>query len=212
MDEACIISLTGLPRTSRRSVPAGDIKKGDEKMYTACEIAEYIVALADRRGDKIDQLKLQKLLYYVQGAYLGTGNAPLFDDDFLAWKLGPAIFSVWTEYTEHNSDPIKPSGGKLSLNTVDEQKIDAIYEQYRAFTSYALVEKTHKEPPWKNAFSDVITKESIRNYFANEVFSTRKLFDHIPVTKALPSKDYTPGEDGWYDEWKALRENDRRAV
>ena len=58
--------------------------------YAANDIARYILTLSTPEvGDIISNLKLQKLLYYVQGFHLAIENEPLFMEDIQAWQYGP---------------------------------------------------------------------------------------------------------------------------
>jgi uncharacterized phage-associated protein len=51
-----------------------------EKMTTAFDVAKYII-----NATPVDNLKLQKLLYYSQGVYLVLNNKqPLFPEDIEA--------------------------------------------------------------------------------------------------------------------------------
>jgi uncharacterized phage-associated protein len=59
-------------------------------MMPACSVAKYFVSLVDEEaGDSISNLKLQKLLYYAQGAHLALHNTPLFPEAIEAWTRGP---------------------------------------------------------------------------------------------------------------------------
>lgn len=62
------------------------------------ELAKYIVCKMAERGENINHLKLQKLLYYVQVWHLVYSDEPLIDEDFEAWLHGPVLRSVWNYY------------------------------------------------------------------------------------------------------------------
>jgi hypothetical protein len=50
-------------------------------MMPAHDVAKYFVSLVDEEaGDSITNLKLQKLLYYAQGAHLALYDGPLFPE------------------------------------------------------------------------------------------------------------------------------------
>jgi uncharacterized phage-associated protein len=136
--------------------------------YTACEVAEYVIELAHKYDDEITQLKLQKLLYYMQGMYLGATGTPLFADEILAWKHGPVVHTVWQKYRQNKKSPIKASKKNASIQPFDKRMLDEIYQEYRAFTPQQLVTMTHREKPWKNSDSnDVITEADLQSYFAD---------------------------------------------
>lgn len=49
-------------------------------------------------ADAISNLKLQKLLYYAQGCYLGLEGHPLFDENIIDWTHGPVAEEVYYRY------------------------------------------------------------------------------------------------------------------
>ena len=59
-------------------------------MASVFDVAAYILSKADiEEGDGITHLKLQKLVYYVQGFAMATLGYPLFPDKIEAWVHGP---------------------------------------------------------------------------------------------------------------------------
>ncbi len=67
------------------------------KKVTSDIIADYVIYFYHEHGDCITNLKLQKLVYYIQAWYLALNkNTPLFNEDFQAWVHGhryPCIVS-----------------------------------------------------------------------------------------------------------------------
>ena len=59
--------------------------------YNVFDIADKIIAASSSQaevGDVMTNLKLQKLLYYMQGFHLAVFDTPLFDEDIEAWQYG----------------------------------------------------------------------------------------------------------------------------
>ena len=76
-------------------------------MMPAHDVAKYFVSLVDEEaGDSISNLKLQKLLYYAQGAHLALRDEPLFGEPIEAWTHGPVVPSVYRQYKQHGGEPI----------------------------------------------------------------------------------------------------------
>ena len=75
-------------------------------MATALEVADYII-----KKIPVDNLTLQKLLYYSQATHLVKyDKKPLFHDDIEAWDIGPVVPSVYNKYKHHGFDIIPPTG------------------------------------------------------------------------------------------------------
>ena len=65
-------------------------------MYAALDIARYIIKYCKDNGYSISNLKLQKLLYFVQAQFLVTYNGrPAFEEKIEAWDFGPVVPEVY---------------------------------------------------------------------------------------------------------------------
>jgi uncharacterized phage-associated protein len=176
----------------------------DTHTYEATDVAKFLIHTAHEYGDTITHLKLQKLLYYVQGSYLALQNHQIFKEDILAWKNGPVVYSVWNMFKHYHAEPINEPDDDTGIDGLNAEIIKEIYRKYRGFTAGQLVSKTHDENPWKDSDSDdVISVDSIQDYFTNNVYNADKMFHGIPtVEPPFPASWYDASEDSWYDEWK----------
>lgn len=142
--------------------------------YDVKEIAKKIIAKTDvEHGDTISNLKLQKMLYYMQGFHLAFFDTPLFDDDIFAWQYGPVVPSVYKEYKRYDAKAISlPEGDIIRLTDDEETVFDNVYAEYGQFSAVALMNMSHAEIPWKTTeISQVINKEKIREYFKTQIVS-----------------------------------------
>ena len=120
-------------------------------MATALNIAKYLLSLSDSdAGDLISNLKLQKLLYYSQGASLAIRDEPLFADAIIAWEHGPVVPSVWQSFRENGSNAIEPSEDfdESTVSTDEKDIVREVYEVFGQFSAWKLRNMTHNEPPW----------------------------------------------------------------
>lgn len=123
-------------------------------MYNAEQVAGYIVEKCIRDGQPISNLQLQKILYYVQKAFL-KADSKLFDDDFEAWQFGPVVPSVYYKYSAYGSMPIDFSDGTYHLNCEDKIIIDPIIDSKRILNPWDLVRETHtKGGAWDCVYKD----------------------------------------------------------
>ena len=65
----------------------------------ALDVSRYILTKCKRDNHLIGAMQLQGILYYVQCEFMKNYGEPLFDDDFEAFKFGPAISVVYYEYS-----------------------------------------------------------------------------------------------------------------
>ncbi len=141
----------------------------------AQDVADFFIWLANDTGSFVSNLKLQKLLYYSQGWYLGIYGEPLFDEDFQAWIHGPVIPEIYAEFKKFKWKPIDkniPAEPSFSQEIMDF--LDEIVDVYFSLDAYELEKMTHAEDPWLKARGNlpidesckvVISKQSMTNYF-----------------------------------------------
>lgn len=84
-------------------------------MYKALDIARYIIERCREKNRTVSNLKLQKILYFVQAEFLVTKNQPCFAETIEAWDFGPVVPEVYYEYRMYGSANI-PCIGKSRVN------------------------------------------------------------------------------------------------
>ncbi|MCD7803004.1 MAG: DUF4065 domain-containing protein [Clostridiales bacterium] len=141
-------------------------------MYDALTIARYIVDKCNAAGSAITNLKLQKMLYFVQAEFLVDAHYPCFNEEIYAWDYGPVVPSVYRAYKVYGGSciPSFPNHdwNKYGIATSDRKMIDEIVDQCMKYSASALVEITHNQSPWKNAYQNgngKIEKSDILKYF-----------------------------------------------
>jgi len=146
-------------------------------MTTANDVAKYIVRKFQDGGDLITNLKLQKLLYYVQGWHLGLFGKRAFDGVFFAWIHGPVNTDVYHLYKRYRWNPISDEEPLVELPDALSKHVDDVLEVYGGDTAWSLEQRTHREEPWLLARGNltpdeechtVISDESMRVFFAKQ--------------------------------------------
>lgn len=146
-------------------------------MYSASDIAKIIICWCNYYKISITNLKLQKLLYFVQGEFFKLRGARLISDDFYAWQLGPVVPNVYYEYAIYSSAPIPGLQNYNSPipreNYEDYAAIDWVLKKYAERATWELVDLSHLQDPWKynhQIFGDkaLIPFDDIAKYFREE--------------------------------------------
>lgn len=119
-------------------------------MTTADAVADYLVALAHERGQSVNNLKLQKLLYYAQAWYLALHDEPLFTEKFQAWASGPAIPCQYWRFKPFGIGDI-PLQSRTDVPPDIEPVLREVMESYGALDEYDLSSMTYRESPWRVA-------------------------------------------------------------
>lgn len=144
-------------------------------MYNALSVAHYIIDYCNERGRGISNLKLQKILYFVQAEFLVSTPYPCFKDRIEAWDFGPVVPNVYHQYKLFGSSIIPARMNDIlvpyfeDISFEDQLMINSIVDDASRYTASQLVQITHNQAPWKNAyrrgFNNVISNEAIRDYF-----------------------------------------------
>lgn len=157
-------------------------------MYDVIDVCRHIINYSNKKKYSISNLKLQKLLYFVQAMFLINDiDQPCFDDDIEAWAFGPVVPRAYYEYRVFGSSSIPSifktsslelNNGELSfvekeykdpITPEDSKTIDSVIDEFKNYSASDLVRLTHSQLPWKSAYNsghnEVISKNSIRSYF-----------------------------------------------
>lgn len=110
----------------------------------------------NENAEVLTQMKLMKLLYFIQGTSLVYLNERFFPQDVVAWKYGPAVEKVHNKYR----------GQREIVNTINEEDVkdykelnespkhaeilSSVYDTFGNKSAYDLMRITHKQSPWIN--------------------------------------------------------------
>lgn len=114
-----------------------------------------VAAAVVERHHPIDQLKLQKVIYFAAGEYAALTGEAMFPEPIEAWDYGPVIYDLWKEYHHFEEDGgiVQPESGDSS--TLDDLAIGCVESalaKYGERTGANLIDITHQEPAWKDAY------------------------------------------------------------
>lgn len=139
------------------------------QIYSAAAVANYIISHAS----EVTNLKLQKMLYYIQGFALARLGHALFRDSIEAWTYGPVVPAVYDLFKEHGAAPIRRTVPAEDIaNPYTQQFLDGLIRAMEPYSGGQLVELTHKMgTPWSQVWGKgegrfgIIPTEMIRQYF-----------------------------------------------
>jgi len=149
-------------------------------MPSAADVAKFLAYLAQsgEEADPLTNLRLQKLLYYVQGWSLANRGIPMFPDQIEAWAHGPVVPDVYRQLSQFKSEQFvyEHEGEPTDFNMTDDERtfVSEVWEGYKPYSALKLREMTHREEPWINArkgfgpadrCSVEITQEAMATFF-----------------------------------------------
>lgn len=143
-------------------------------MYSALDIARYVIDYSWDKRKTVSNLRVQKVLYFIQAEFLVSKDRVCFNDEIQAWSLGPVVPTVYHEYKIFGNTPIPSRGTQEHYYPIDEEDkriIEDIVDQCNEHTTATLVNITHEQTPWKEAVytnDKIITPSSIKKFFSEE--------------------------------------------
>lgn len=122
-------------------------------------VAKYLNSLNFSKSDcDMDQMKMHKMMYFSQRESLMIFGTPLFDGDFEAWKYGPVLTEVRSEYMTGNMF----SGTYDELTGAEKELIEAVFARYDEYDAWQLSTLSHAESSWVMAREGLKMGESGR--------------------------------------------------
>ncbi len=149
----------------------------EKALYDYSTISNYIIAKCNQDEKAITNLRLQKILYYVQGYFLRTYHESAFASDIEAWTYGPVVPDSYYDFCLNGAREIHLSQESIdeNLNKIETHQhvrlLNNVIDACMNIPISQLVNKTHSERPWKDSKKDYsrekISKEIIQNYFSD---------------------------------------------
>lgn len=164
--------------------------QGVMEVYDVLDVARYVINYSNECGYGISNLKLQKVLYFIQAYFLtGTDSKePCFSNRIEAWDFGPVVPKAYHEFKQYGSGNIPKIDSYIVFDSeniwnmhrepyssdviaTDDRKIIAeIVDNFSNYSASDLVDLTHRQAPWRNAYipyrNREITIDAIRGYFS----------------------------------------------
>ncbi|MBL8774262.1 MAG: SocA family protein [Phenylobacterium sp.] len=154
-----------------------------ETAYSPNHVANAFLLKARNEGVRdVDPLKVQKLVYNLNGYWLAMHGAPLVGERFQAWRHGPVLASLYHQFKSNRASPISTwaldkdmSGeGWKAYRPSDEDRafydaLEAVWDKYKSLSGLQLSALTHAPgTPWSKARQrgdDYLDNDEIREHF-----------------------------------------------
>lgn len=159
-------------------------------MNNVLDVCRYIINYSNKKDYGISNLKLQKILYFIQAFFLMNkeNGEPCFTEPIEAWEFGPVVPIAYHEYKQFGSTDIPTIDSYIKVNPSnlwdvsivdfdegclleeDRMLIEDVVDQLSEFSATDLVNITHNQTPWRSVYmpyeNNEITISSIRDYFS----------------------------------------------
>lgn len=157
--------------------------------YNVLDICRHVINYSNDRDYGISNLKLQKVLYFIQAYFLinRKDHAPCFNEKIEAWDFGPVVPVAYHEYKQYGGGDIPTIKSYILfdendvwnsrriafddniIKVKDKTLVDKVVDNFSEYSATDLVSLTHKQSPWIDAYvphqNNEITLDAIREYF-----------------------------------------------
>lgn len=165
------------------------MKEQDTATYKVLDVCRHVINYSNECDYGISNLKLQKVLYFIQAYFLieKKDHIPCFDEKIEAWDFGPVVPEAYYEYKQYGSGDIptmksfivfgkddiwNPKRVKFDdtvISDTDKALINKVVDKFADYSATDLVSLTHRQSPWINAYNpyqnNEITVEAVKEYF-----------------------------------------------
>ena len=97
--------------------------------YNVLDVSRYVINYSNEKDYGISNLKLQKILYFIQAYFLiSTPNGmPCFREKIEAWDFGPVVPEAYREYKQYGSTDIPVILSFIDFDNDDIQTFASTY-------------------------------------------------------------------------------------
>jgi uncharacterized phage-associated protein len=130
------------------------------------QILKYLLFKFYFDGEAVTNLKLQKVLYFINVACLLNGKKNCFSEPFQAWAFGPVLPAIYHKLSKYGASAIPAEEiGLASESELEVLKselgtdlvsiIDKVYEEYGTKSAFELVQMAHADKAYIKARGDL---------------------------------------------------------
>ena len=131
-----------------------------------------------KNKEGLSNLKIQKLLSFIEASFLVKFKSKLFTNDYQAWDYGPVIPELYkilskkfgrntffyNEYKKENN--CNPENIKKHLTNEEFTYIKDSFIYFNKYSPFEIVALSHIDGPWKEVSkNEIISKEKMLSLF-----------------------------------------------
>lgn len=129
-------------------------------MYSVLDVCKYVIYYSNKKNYAISNLRLQKILYFIQAYFLRIKKKPCFKEPMEAWDFGPVVPEAYHHYKVFGaSEIINYKDPCIDFAKSDKTIIEDVINLLSKYTTTQLVAMTHSQYPWKKNYVPYASNE-----------------------------------------------------
>lgn len=123
-------------------------------MYDVITVCHYIAYYCHLKSYELTNLRLQKILYFLQLFFLDKNGKPCFHNLMEAWDMGPVVPDAYHHYKKYGPQfiPGEKTTDIYEIKENDREVISFVVSALSKYSTFQLIDITHKQMPWKKNY------------------------------------------------------------
>lgn len=147
-------------------------------------VANAVLTRAEERDRPITNLDMQKIVYFLHGAYLRRHGRPLVAGEFEAWQYGPVHRVLYDAFKQYGDGPITEPAQAFDpvrrthrpISGLDDSDaimlIREVLDRFLDIPTWTLVAITHAEgTPWQRTYAEGQRRVNVGMRISNELIA-----------------------------------------
>lgn len=140
-------------------------------MASMRELANHIIALANREDVNVTNLQIQKVMFFALGMHIRRNRGidslaeETYDIPFEKWQYGPVVESVYYRLNRFKARPIESEGTYSQEYGHWDETILNLLE----INVFDLVKVSHDMSAWNDYKDDIINRRYVDPYTIEEI-------------------------------------------
>ncbi len=133
--------------------------------YSVSDISKYIIYYSNEKNYGITNLRLQKILYFVQMYFMKIRGTCCFGARLVAWDFGPVVPKIFRKYERFGGGQICDYRNPhvTFYNKIDRQIVEGVVDLLSSYTTSNLVEISQNQYPYQHALWNWRREISVRS-------------------------------------------------
>lgn len=136
-------------------------------IYKVLDVSRHVINYSNEKEYGISNLKLQKILYFIQAFFLVSTSEQCFEEKIEAWDFRPIVPEAYREYKQFGSGDIPSISYIIDFNNEDiweskaikykdniilkpdKQRMESVVDKFADYSATDLVSIIHAQTPGK---------------------------------------------------------------
>lgn len=145
------------------------------ELQSPMALANFVINFANAEGSPVSNLQLQKILYFIQTAFLVEHGNPIINGNFSRWQYGPVLQEVYSSYRDNGAAEIndlainvtKEESGDYTIGAIRATNVDSLGSEEAFHFLEDVTSRLLEQDPWD--LVNISHKQNIWEQYEDEI-------------------------------------------